>query len=71
MSNQTDKNIGGMLQIANALVWAALMLVVAWLSPDNDNNMTITLFMICGWFTTNGLLDRALGNKEQCKPKQS
>ena len=70
--NNKSVNKAAKLQIVHALVWAALMLAVSWVSKDNGNQQVI-FFMICGWLTTQGLLQNALGEKKTptacCKPK--
>ena len=79
MSNtdkNTDKNAArnksAKLQIIHALVWAALMLAISWVSKDG-NNQEVIFFLIAGWTTTQGLLQKALGEDKgapnQCSTK--
>ncbi|NQZ05709.1 MAG: hypothetical protein HRT35_00975 [Algicola sp.] len=67
MSNNTDKNAdnnvsknAAKLQIIHALVWAALMLAISWVTKGGENKEVI-FFLIAGWMTTQGLLQKALG----------
>ena len=60
MNNNTEKNKAAKLQIIHALVWAALMLAISWVTKDGANKEVI-FFLIAGWMTTQGLLQKALG----------
>jgi hypothetical protein len=64
-------NKGAKLQIIHALVWAALMLAISWVSKGA--NKEVIFFLIAGWMTTQGLLQNALGEDKtsttSSKPK--
>ncbi len=52
------------LILGNALAWAAAILGTAYFTRgtvDKDTSFMITLFLITGWFTVNGLLTARSG----------
>ena len=55
--------------IANALIWAAMMIAAALLMRGSDNSQLMLLLMVTGWFVTNGLVGES--TSERCASKQS
>lgn len=54
--------------IIHSLVWAAMMLVTAWLSGDGENVNQLIIFMIGGWFISQQLLlDARKGKTHSCQ----
>ena len=52
------------LVIFNAVIFAAVMLVVAYWTSSKEQGILINNFLIALWFATNGYLSR--GNKNSC-----
>lgn len=60
MNNKQNKLI-----IPNALAWAGAILAASYLTKgmaDKDTGFMITMFLIAGWFTVNGLLTTGKGS---------
>jgi len=54
----SDKNKAHAI-IINALAWAAAILMVSWLTKgavDAETSFMMTMFLVAGWFATNGLV---------------
>lgn len=52
-------NKRGLATIINALAWAGAILLVAWFTKgavDKETSFMITMFLLAGWFVTNGLV---------------
>ena len=55
------KNANTSLIVANAIIWAALMIATSLLFKDHPNASMLVLLMIAGWLTTQGLIQKATG----------
>lgn len=60
-----NKNKQTILILGNALAWAGAMLAAAYFTKgmvDKETSFMITLFLIAGWVTANGLLTAGKGS---------
>jgi len=51
----TDRKTSKKL-IANAVIWAAMMIAVSHLTKGSENSQFIVMLMIMGWFGTQNLI---------------
>ena len=59
---------GNKAVVIHSLVWAAMMLVTAWLSGDAANVNQLIIFMVGGWFISQQLLlDASKGKTHSCQ----
>ncbi len=51
------------LVIANAFIWAAMMIAISLLFKDHHNAQMVVMLMVVGWMTTQGLIQKAAGEQ--------
>lgn len=59
------KNKQTILILGNALAWAGAILATSYLTKgtvDSDTSFMITMFLVVGWLTVNGLLTAGTGS---------
>lgn len=50
--------------IANALIWAAMIIAMTLLTKSEDNSSMIVLLMIAGWMATQNIIQQARGDNQ-------
>ena len=63
------KNNQVRILISHSIIWAALMIAVAALTSDATKGQTVLFIMIAAWFSSQSLLQNALGSKWSANPE--
>ncbi len=60
-----NKNKQTILILGNALAWAGAILATSYFNKgmvDKETSFMITMFLVAGWFTVNGILTAGKGS---------